>query len=87
MQALATVPDLILHNGQIYTVDASMPWAEAIAIRKHRIVALGSNRDVLATAGSTTPCIDLGGRLVLPGFCDAHIHLLSYALGLHELRL
>ena len=77
---LSDAPDLILYNARIYTVDPTMPWAEAIAIRKHRIIALGSSADVLALAGPATQRIDLGGKLVLPGLCDAHIHFMSYCL-------
>ena len=79
---LSDVPDLILYNARIYTVDATMPWAEAVAIRKHRIIALGSSVDVLALAGPATQSIDAGGKLVLPGLCDAHIHFMSYAFHL-----
>ena len=64
---LSDAPDLILYNARIYTVDPTMPWAEAIAIRKHRIIAIGSNADVLALAGPATQRMDLGGRLVCRG--------------------
>ncbi len=84
---LSDAPDLILHNARIYTVDPTTPWAEAIAIRKHRITAIGSNADVLALAGPTTQRRDLGGRLVLPGLCDAHIHFLGYSFHLRQLAL
>src|SRR5215213_5638006 len=84
---LSDAPDLILHNARIYTVDPTIPWAEAIAIRKHRITAIGSNADVLALAGPTTQRRDLGGRLVLPGLCDAHIHFLGYSFHLRQLAL
>jgi predicted amidohydrolase YtcJ len=79
---LSDAPDLILFNARIYTVDPSLPWAEAIAIRKHCIIALGSSTGVLALAGPETQRIDLGGKLVLPGLCDAHIHFMSYAFHL-----
>jgi len=79
---LSDTPDLILYNARIYTVDAAMPWAEAIAVRKHRIIAIGSSTDVLALAGPTTRRIDVGGKLVLPGLCDAHIHFMSYSFHL-----
>ena len=68
-------PDTILHHGQILTVDAAFRVAQALAIKAGRIVALGANDDVLATAGRATRQIDLGGRTVLPGFVDAHAHL------------
>lgn len=87
MQSLPNSPDLILHNARVYTVDDGQPWAEAIAIRKHRIVAVGYDAEVLALAGQGTRRVNLGGRLMLPGLCDAHIHLLEYAHGLRQVPL
>ena len=87
METLFMAPDLIFHNAKIYTVDAEQPWAEAIAIRKHRIIAIGRTIELLPMAGTDTRLIDLNGKLVLPGLCDAHIHLTMWALGLRELRL
>jgi predicted amidohydrolase YtcJ len=84
---LPDAPDLILHNARIYTVDPALSWAQAIAIRKHRIIALGRDADVLALRGRGTHCLDLRGRLVLPGLCDAHIHFLGYSFRLRELAL
>jgi predicted amidohydrolase YtcJ len=68
-------PDLILHNAQVLTVDASFSVAQGLALKDDRIVAVGSNDEVLGTAGSTSRRIDLGGRTVVPGFVDAHAHL------------
>ena len=67
-------PDLILHNGNFWTVNPRMPRAEAVAIAGGRFVAVGSNREVLALATGNTRKVDLGGRSVLPGFIDAHSH-------------
>jgi predicted amidohydrolase YtcJ len=67
-------PDLILHDGNIWTVNEGEPRAEAIAIARGRILAIGSNADVLALAVETTKKIDLGKKTVLPGFIDAHSH-------------
>lgn len=66
--------DLILANGKVFTGDAAQPSAEAIAIRGQRIVALGTSKDIVALADSKTRRIDLQGRLVTPGFNDAHVH-------------
>lgn len=82
LKALNNAPDLILYNARIYTVDPTMPWAQAIAVRRQRIMAVGDDTSVLALGGEHTQQIDLGGKLVLPGLCDAHIHLLAYATGL-----
>lgn len=64
----------VLQNGAIYTVDAARSRAQAIAIRGGRIVFVGSDRDAAAWIGPRTQVNDLGGRLVLPGIQDAHIH-------------
>ena len=66
--------DLILHNGNIWTVDASQPRAQAVAISNGRFLAVGGNSDVLNLAGAGVRKIDLGGKTVLPGFIDAHSH-------------
>ena len=84
LNMLDNAPDLILHNARIYTVDDALPWAQAIAVRRHRIMAVGDDAAVLALAGPHTQQVDLRGKLVLPGLCDAHIHLLAYATGLQS---
>ena len=67
--------DLILVNGRIYTLDAERPWAEAVAIRGDRIVAVGTTADLKAAAGQQTRTIDLKGAFASPGFNDAHVHI------------
>src|SRR5271169_3951249 len=67
-------PELILHNGSVWTVNAAEPRAEAVAISRGRFLAVGSNSDVLNLAGAGIRKIDLGGKTVLPGFIDAHSH-------------
>jgi len=66
--------DLILHSGRIWTADDERPTAEALAIVGERIVAVGSDAEVLALRGSSTRTIDLGGRFASPGFIDNHTH-------------
>ena len=66
--------DLVLKNGRVYTVDDARPWARALAIREGRIVAVGSEQDVSRLVGEGTRIVDLGGKLVLPAFHDAHAH-------------
>jgi len=77
-------PELILHNGNFWTVNPAEPRAEAVAIAGGRFFAVGSNRDVLNLAAPGVKKIDLGGKTVLPGFIDAHSHP-SYA-GIRHLR-
>jgi predicted amidohydrolase YtcJ len=70
-------PDLILVNADIRSMDLACPRAQAIAIRDGRILRLGTTADIRALAGPETQVIDAGGRLVLPGFQDAHVHLMD----------
>lgn len=79
--------DLILFNAQIYTVDTQQPWAEAVAVQNGRFLAVGSNEDILSLAGARTEKIDANGRLVLPGFIDAHVHFLQYAIRQQQVSL
>lgn len=66
--------DLILHNGKVVTVDGAFSIREAIAVRGERLLAVGTNADVLKLAGSRTEKIDLGGKTVVPGLIDSHVH-------------
>ncbi len=74
------VPDLILHNGKVITVDEQFTVAEALAIRGDRIIAVGSDADVLELAGPDTDHLDLRGSTVLPGLVDTHTHPLGAAM-------
>lgn len=67
-------PDTILHNGMLWTGDTLRPSATAIAIRGDRIVAVGSDAEILALASDSTSVEDLQGRRVIPGLHDAHWH-------------
>lgn len=78
---------LILHDGVVWTVDARQPQAQAVALRGERIVRVGSNREVLRLKGPDTEVIDLDGKMVLPGFIDAHTHMGNAVDAFFELRL
>ncbi|MDB5213988.1 MAG: Exoenzyme regulatory protein AepA precursor [Myxococcaceae bacterium] len=65
----------ILHHGNVFTAAPDHAWAEAIAIEGDHIVAVGSNASVLAYQRPGTKVIDLGGRTVIPGLNDAHVHV------------
>ena len=80
-------PDLVLTNGSVYTGDARRSRHEALAVTDGRIVGLGSAAEAAEWAGPRTRTVDLGGRLVLPGFADAHLHPASAAGELYEVRL
>lgn len=77
---------LIIENARIYTMDREMPTASAIAIRDGRIVAVGSKEDVALMTGSVRR-IDAGGRAIIPGLIDAHIHFLEYSRSLAKIEL
>lgn len=66
--------DLLFTNAKVYTVDETQPWAEAVAVDEGRIVAVGAASDLADYAGADTKMIDLGGRLLMPAFGDAHVH-------------
>ncbi len=67
-------PSLILHHGQIVTVDGRFSIAEAIAVTGDRISAIGKNEDILALKDGSTEVVDLKGAMVLPGLMDSHSH-------------
>ncbi|MDI7863130.1 amidohydrolase [Rhizobiaceae bacterium n13] len=68
-------PELIVVNANIVTMDPLTPRAEALAVVGGRVAALGSTAEIAAFGEATTRIVDAGGRLVLPGFQDTHIHL------------
>jgi predicted amidohydrolase YtcJ len=67
-------PSHVFHNGKIVTVDPQFQIVEAMAIRDGRVVAVGRNADIIAMAGAGTERVDLGGKTVLPGLIDSHVH-------------
>ena len=77
-------PDLILHNGKIVTVDGDFGIAEAVAVKGPRFVAVGGNDRVTGLAGSMTKLVDLGGKTMVPGLIDSHIH--AFATGLRRAK-
>lgn len=77
---VAQPPDLIVHHGQIVTVDAEFRIAEAMAIHGDRIQSLGGNEEILKLAGPDTQIISLQGKTVLPGLIDSHVHATGAAV-------
>jgi len=78
--AVAQTPDLVLHHGKIVTVDAEFRVVQAMAVQGERIVAVGSDEEVLKLAGPNTRRVDLAGKMVLPGLIDSHTHPTSAAM-------
>ena len=79
--------DLIITNARIWKVDASRPRAEALAVLGDRIIAVGSVSEAGAYRGPATSVIDARGRVVMPGFNDAHIHLVEGGMQLDNVDL
>src|SRR5687767_523951 len=86
-QSMSSSAELVLYNGRITTLERQKPESEAVAMRDGRFVAVGSERDVMATAGPDAKRIDLKGRLVIPGLIDSHTHVIRGGLNYNmELR-
>jgi predicted amidohydrolase YtcJ len=80
-------PDLILFNGSIATFDRQLPRCSAIACKDGRVAALGDAAAVRGVASAATQQIDLAGRTVVPGFNDAHNHMLEVGVKFTRLQL
>lgn len=74
--------DVVYRSGRVYTVarDRDYSWAQAVAIKGNRIVYVGDDKGAAAFIGDATKVYSLKGRMMLPGFQDAHIHTISSAL-------
>ncbi|PYV50397.1 MAG: amidohydrolase [Acidobacteria bacterium] len=83
----STVADMVLIHARIYTVNAKQPWAEALAIRDGKILAVGSDREISKYRGTSTQIIDARGRLVLPGFTDCHVHFMDGSFSLQQVNV
>jgi hypothetical protein len=79
MQTPEGSADLIVHNAKVTTLQSSRPEAEAFAVRGERIVAVGSEADMIGLRGENSRVIDAGGRRIIPGLNDSHIHLVRGA--------
>lgn len=81
--AVLTAPEIVILNAQLPTV----PKAQAMAIEKGKITALGDTETIRALAGPSTKVVDVEGRLVLPGLIDSHIHFMSGGTSLGQVQL
>lgn len=79
--------DLIVTNARVLTMDPARPRAEAVALSGERILAVGGVAEVGALAGPGTQVIDAGGRTLLPGFVESHLHLVLGGAELAQLHL
>jgi predicted amidohydrolase YtcJ len=79
--------DLIIRNAKVWTVDTRQPTAQAVAVLGDRIVAVGASNDIEVWHGDHTRVIDAAGKLLVPGFNDAHVHFVSGGLALDSVHL
>jgi predicted amidohydrolase YtcJ len=79
--------DLIILNAEVWTVDKALPNAHAVAVLGDRIVAVGGNTEMETWRGPHTRVIDANGKLLLPGFNDAHVHFVSGGMQLDNVDL
>ena len=77
MSTAATKADTVIRNANIITMDPNRPRVQALAMSNGRFIGLGSNEDVETFVGPSVKVMDFGGKTVLPGFIDAHIHVLN----------
>lgn len=80
-------PDLVIVNAAVHTMDAAKPAAEAVAVNGNRVAAVGTSAEIRGMAGPGTRVIDARGRLVLPGFNDAHVHFMDGGFQLSSVDL
>ena len=79
--------DMVLSNGQVYTVNKSMPTAEAVAVKDGKILFVGTNAEVEKYIGDSTEKIDCKGQFVMPGFIEGHGHIHGLGSSLINLNL
>src|SRR2546421_10135070 len=72
--------DIIVVHGRVYTENPKQPWAQAVAIRHGKITVVGDDAEIERRRGMGTKVINAGGKLVLPGFVDWHIHFMDVSL-------
>ncbi|MBI4454973.1 MAG: amidohydrolase family protein [Acidobacteria bacterium] len=84
LDLLSAYPDLIVFNGKIATLDVKTTTVQAMAIKNHRILAVGTNDEMKFLAGPKTEMLDVKGRTVLPGLIEVHDHVHTFA-ELHRL--
>ncbi|HXO60274.1 MAG TPA: amidohydrolase family protein [Candidatus Acidoferrales bacterium] len=79
--------DTVVLHGRIYTLDSKQPWAQAVAIRGDKIVAVGDDTTIEKFSAPRTKIIDAAGQLVLPGFVDSHSHFFEGSIFLNRVHL
>jgi predicted amidohydrolase YtcJ len=85
--AAGPAADLIIRHARIWTVNPAQPQAQAVAVLGERIVAVGADADIMRWQGAGTHIVDAGGKLLLPGFNDAHVHFSDGGAALAAVQL
>lgn len=83
----SSAPDLVVLNAKIWTVNRAQPEAEALAVVRDRIAAIGTSAEMRRRIGPKTRVLDAKGRRIVPGFYDSHVHLLGSGLRMSEVAL
>ncbi len=78
----ASANEVLLVNGKVFTGNPQSPYAESVSIRDGKIVAVGNRFDVKASVGDSAQVVDLGGKTLLPGLIDSHVHAIYGGIGL-----
>jgi predicted amidohydrolase YtcJ len=78
---------LAVVNARIWTGNPQRPWAEAIAVRGDRIAAVGSSAEIQKMTGASARVVDAHGQMLVPGFNDSHVHIISAGRGLSSVKL
>lgn len=78
---------LVVLDARVWTGDPAQPWAEAVAVRGERIVAVGNSQDVAPLVGPETMILTLPGSMLVPGFIDSHVHFIDGGAGLASVQL
>ena len=87
LKAYHLMTDLLLRNAVVLTMDENCPRAQEVAVKDGRILEVGEEGDLKGMMHTRTEVIDLGGKTILPGFIDAHLHLRALAESLVTLNI
>lgn len=87
LHSTTVIADTVYIGGHIYTIDQTRPWAEAVAVKDGRFIAVGSDGEINQHVGETTQVVDLLGAFAMPGLQDAHIHTQMVAEFNHNLSI
>lgn len=85
--AAGNYADYVFTHGKVYTMNPADPWQQAVAVKGNKIIYVGPDSGIKNWIGSETKVVNLGGRMVMPGFVDGHNHYVAGAAGKRGVRL